>query len=155
MDVVNLLSQDTIGTVTGSGKKVVISDGGGWNPFTMRVDQAPFNDVRVGRPFGSPSTARRCWRPCSAVTARSATTSSRSGDPEYDHSIPQRQYDPEQAKSLLKAAGPREPRDQLVTGDIAQGVVNMAEVYAQQAAAAGINVKLRTSRSPSSTARTT
>ena len=32
-----------------------------------------------GRRSGWPSTARRCWRPCSAATARSATTSSRSG----------------------------------------------------------------------------
>jgi peptide/nickel transport system substrate-binding protein len=40
-DAINVLSQETIGTVTGSGKKVVISPGGGWNPFTMRVDAAP------------------------------------------------------------------------------------------------------------------
>ena len=51
VDVVNLLSQATLGTVTGSGKKVVISPGGGWNPFTMRVDAAPFDDVRVRQAF--------------------------------------------------------------------------------------------------------
>ena len=62
--------------------------------------------------------------------------------PEYDHSIPQRQYDPEQAKSLLKAAGQENLTLTLVTGDIAQGVINMAQVYAQQAAPAGINAKL-------------
>ena len=63
--------------------------------------------------------------------------------PEYDHSIPQRKYDPEQAKSLLKQAGHENLSIQFVTGDIAQGVINMAQVYAQQAAAAGINAKLR------------
>ena len=51
VDVINELSQDVLGTVTGSGKKAVISPGGGWNPFTMRVDQAPFNDVRVRQAF--------------------------------------------------------------------------------------------------------
>jgi peptide/nickel transport system substrate-binding protein len=64
-------------------------------------------------------------------------------DPQYDHGIPQRTYDPEQAKSLLKAAGHENLSIQQDTGDIAQGVINMAEVYAQQAAAAGINAKLR------------
>jgi peptide/nickel transport system substrate-binding protein len=64
-------------------------------------------------------------------------------DPAYDHDIPQRAYDPEQAKSLLKAAGHENLNIELVTGDIAQGVVNMAQVYAQQAQAAGINVTLR------------
>jgi peptide/nickel transport system substrate-binding protein len=63
--------------------------------------------------------------------------------PEYDHSIPQRAYDPEQAKSLLQAAGRSGLSIELVTGDIAQGVVNMAEVFVSQAAAAGINAKLR------------
>ena len=37
-DVVNLLSADVIAVVQSQGKKVLISDGGGWNPFTMRVD---------------------------------------------------------------------------------------------------------------------
>ena len=45
--MVNLLSADVIAVVESQGKNVLISDGGGWNPFTMRVDTAPFNDVRV------------------------------------------------------------------------------------------------------------
>ena len=30
-----------------SSLKVLISHTGQWQPFTMRIDQAPFNDVRV------------------------------------------------------------------------------------------------------------
>jgi len=142
VDVINLLSQDTINTVTGSRKKVVISPGGGWNPFTMRVDQAPFNDARVrqafrllvDRPkmndivFGGHGTLGN------DVFAIWST--------EYDHSLPQRQQDIEQAKHLLKAAGHQDTVFQLTTADIAQGVVNMAQVFAQQASQAGVKVKL-------------
>ena len=44
---------------------------------------------------------------------------------------------------MLKQAGHENLSIELVTADIAQGSSNMAQVYAQQAAAAGINAKLR------------
>jgi peptide/nickel transport system substrate-binding protein len=142
VDVVNLLSQDTIGTVTGSGKKVVISDGGGWNPFTMRVDQPPFNDVRVRQAFRLAVDREAMLKTVFGGHGTLGNDIFGIWAPEYDHSIPQRQYDPEQAKSLLKAAGHDSLAVTLVTGDIAQGVINMAQVYAQQSAPAGINAKL-------------
>ncbi|MFZ0382439.1 MAG: ABC transporter substrate-binding protein [Solirubrobacteraceae bacterium] len=143
VDVVNLLSQDTIGTVTGSGKKVVISDGGGWNPFTMRVDQAPFTDVRVRQAFRLAVDREAMLKTVFGGHGTLGNDIFGIWAPEYDHSIPQRAYDPEQAKSLLKAAGQDNLAITLVTGDIAQGVINMAQVYAQQAAPAGIKANLR------------
>jgi peptide/nickel transport system substrate-binding protein len=143
VDVVNLLSQDTIGTVTGSGKKVVISPGGGWNPFTMRVDSPPFNDVRVRQAFRLAVDRPKMLQTVFGGHGTIGNDIFGIWAPEYDHSVPQRTYDPEQAKSLLKQAGHSDLSIELVTGDIAQGVINMAEVYAQQAAAAGINAKLR------------
>jgi peptide/nickel transport system substrate-binding protein len=132
-----------LGTVTGSGKKAVISPGGGWNPFTMRVDQAPFNDVRVRQAFRLAVDRPKMLQTVFGGHGTVGNDIFAIWAPEYDHSIPQRAYDPEQAKSLLKQAGHENLSIQLVTGDIAQGVVNMAQVYAQQAAAAGINAKLR------------
>ena len=143
VDVINLLSQDVLGTVTGSGKKAVISPGGGWNPFTMRVDSPPFNDVRVRQAFRLAVDRPKMLETVFGGHGTIGNDIFAIWAPEYDHSIPQRQYDPEQAKSLLKAAGHENLSIQLVTGDIAQGVINMAQVYAQQAAAAGINAKLR------------
>lgn len=143
VQVVNLLSQATIGTVTGSGKKVVISPGGGWNPFTMRVDNPPFNDVRVRQAFRLAVDREKMLQTVFGGHGTIGNDIFAIWSPEYDHSIPQRAYDPEQAKSLLKAAGQENLSITLVTGDIAQGVINMAEVYAQQAAASGINAKLR------------
>lgn len=143
VNCVNLLSQDVVGTITSGGKKVVISPGGGWNPFTMRVDQAPFNDVRVRQAF-----ALMVDRPkmLDIVLGGHGTIGNDVfgiWDPAYDHAIPQRHQDIEQAKSLLKAAGHQGLSVQLVTGDIGQGVVNMAQVFAQEAAQAGVKVNLR------------
>ena len=143
VDVVNLLSQATLGTVTGSGKKVVISPGGGWNPFTMRVDAAPFDDVRVRQAFRFAVDREAMLQAVFGGHGTLGNDVFAIWAPEYDHSIPQRTYDPEQAKSLLKAAGQSNLSIQLVTGDIAQGVVNMAEVFVSQAAASGIKVQLR------------
>src|SRR5262249_7490230 len=46
-DMVNQLSSAGGRTLQASGSNVVISNGGGWVPFTMRVDVPPFNDARV------------------------------------------------------------------------------------------------------------
>jgi len=64
-------------------------------------------------------------------------------DPAYDSSLPQRHQDLEQAKSLLKAAGREGLSVQLVTSQIFQGVVAAAQVFAQQASAAGVKVEIR------------
>ena len=142
VDVANLLSADVISALEGRGKKVLISKGGGWNPFTMRVDSAPFSDVRVrqamrlivDRPqmldlvFGGYGTVGNdlfgIWAP------------------EYDHGLPQRVQDIDKAKALLKAAGQEDLTVELVTADLAAGVVLSAEVFAQQAAQAGVKVKV-------------
>jgi peptide/nickel transport system substrate-binding protein len=142
VDVINELSQDVLGTVTGSGKKAVISPGGGWNPFTMRVDSPPFDDVRVRQAFRLAVDREKMLQTVFGGHGTIGNDIFGIWAPEYDHSIPQRQYDPEQAKSLLKQAGHDSLSVTLVTGDIAQGVINMAQVYAQQAAASSINAKL-------------
>jgi peptide/nickel transport system substrate-binding protein len=63
-------------------------------------------------------------------------------DPAYNSSLPQRVQDIEQAKSLLKQAGQSGLSVQLTTSPVFQGVVQAAEVFAQQATAAGVKVKL-------------
>ncbi len=143
VQAVNLLSQDTVGTVTGSGKKAVISPGGGWNPFTMRTDSQPFTDPRVRQAFRLIVDRPKMN---SLVFGGHGTLGNDVfgiWDPAYDRSLPQRQQDTEQAKSLLKQAGQQNMTITLVTAPIAQGVVNMAQLFAQDAAKAGVKVNLR------------
>ena len=109
----------------------------------MRVDQPPFTDVRVRQAFRLAVDRETMLQTVFGGHGTLGNDIFGIWAPEYDSSIPQRQYDPEQAKSLLKAAGQENLAITLVTGDIAQGVINMAEVYAQQAAPAGINAKLK------------
>jgi peptide/nickel transport system substrate-binding protein len=64
-------------------------------------------------------------------------------DPDYNSSLPQRHQDIEQAKSLLKAAGHSNLKVTLTTGNIYGGVPEEAQVFAQQASAAGVTVNVQ------------
>ena len=63
-------------------------------------------------------------------------------DPCYDNSL-KRSQDIPQAKSLLKQAGHSDLSVELVTADFTAGAVLAAQVFAQQAQAAGVTVTLR------------
>jgi peptide/nickel transport system substrate-binding protein len=143
VDAINLLSAASISAVKSAGKQVVISNGGGFSPWSMRVDQAPFNDVRV----------RQAMR---LVLDRQALINVVFGghglvgndvfsyyDAAYDHSLPQRVQDIGQAKSLLKQAGHDGLTVEMVLAPVAQGAVSAAQIYKQQAAQAGITINLR------------
>jgi peptide/nickel transport system substrate-binding protein len=143
VDVVNSLSATSLGTVTGSGKQAVVSPAGGFTPFTMRVDLPPFNDVRVRQAFRLALDRPKMMESVFGGHGLLGNDIFGIWDPAYDHSIPQRHYDPEQAKSLLKAAGQSGVTVTLVTAPLAAGSVNEAQVFAQQATAAGITINLR------------
>jgi peptide/nickel transport system substrate-binding protein len=124
-----------------TGIKAIVSGTGQWIPFTMRVDQAPFNDVRVRQAMrlivNRPELVDIAFEKFAAV----GNDIFGQHDPDYDTSL-HREQDIPQAKFLLKQAGQEGLTVQLVTSDIAGGTVNCAEVLAQQAKAAGVNIKL-------------
>ena len=63
--------------------------------------------------------------------------------PYWPDDIPQREYDPEQAKSLLKKAGMEGLSVNLSVADsVYSGAVDMCVLYSEQAKAAGINIKV-------------
>jgi peptide/nickel transport system substrate-binding protein len=141
-DIINNLTAASIPVVKSQRGNLLISNGGGFNPFTMLVGAAPLNDVRVrqalrlvvDRPkmldivfHGHGTVANDIFSPYDKV---------------YDHALPQRVQDLAQAKFLLRKAGHEGLSIELVTSAIAQGTVSSAEVFAQQAAGAGIHVAL-------------
>ena len=143
-DVVNALSAASIATIKRSGNAdTLVSNGGGYTPFTMRVDVAPFSDVRVRQAMRLAIDRPQMLELVFAGHGLIGNDISSIYDPEYDKSIPQRVQDIEQAKFLLKKAGQENLTVELVTADIAQGTTSAATVLAQQVSAAGITVNLR------------
>jgi peptide/nickel transport system substrate-binding protein len=132
-----------IGEVEGyGGYKVLISQTGQWQPFTMRVDVPPFTDARVRQAMRLIVDRPQMVLQVLSGQGRVANDMYSPLDPGYNRALPQRHQDIEQAKSLLKQAGHEGLSVQLTTSPVFNGVVQAAEVFAQQATLAGVNVKL-------------
>jgi peptide/nickel transport system substrate-binding protein len=128
-----------LGTV--SGVKTVASHTGAITPFTMRVDQPPFNDVRVRQALRL--LVDRPQLIDSALDSYGVAASDVFApyDPDFDSAL-HREQDIPQAKALLKAAGHESLTVTLTTSPAATGMVAMATVLAEQAQAAGVTIKL-------------
>ena len=62
----------------------------------------------------------------------------------YWADLPQRKYDPDQAKSLLKKAGMENLKVELTTADsVYSGAVDMCVLYSEQAKKAGIDISVK------------
>src|SRR5580700_10537300 len=142
VDVVNLLSADVISEVQGEGKNIQLSAGGGWTPFTMRVDTGTFSDVRIRQAMRLVVDRQQMLDLVFGGFGTVGNDLFGIWAPEYDHSLPQRRQDIDQAKSLLRAAGAEGLHVQLITSEIGQGVTLAAQVLAQQASMAGITMSV-------------
>jgi peptide/nickel transport system substrate-binding protein len=123
--------------------KILESKTGGWLPFTMRVDRPPFNDVRVRQAMRLVVDRPQMIKQVLGGHGTIGNDLYAPLDVCYNSSLPQRKRDIAQAKALLKAAGKSKLTVELVTAPVAAGVVEAAQVFVQQAKAAGITVKLK------------
>jgi peptide/nickel transport system substrate-binding protein len=142
-DVADFLSATSIATVQSGGANISIAAGGSMVPITMRTDVAPFNDVRVRQAMrliiDRPEMLKLVFLG-HGILGNDVVSYF---DAAYDHGLPQRHQDIDQAKSLLKKAGHSNLNVQFVTSPSGQGAVQSAQVLAQQAKAAGVNISLR------------
>jgi peptide/nickel transport system substrate-binding protein len=149
VSAISPLTPPSIAALTGGGKSHTVSEAGYWVPFCMRTDVAPFNLVDVRQAFrllvNRPQMLEEVYSGLGTVGNDLFAVT----DPAYDTSLPQRVQDIEQAKFLLKKHGLENMTTTLVTGDIYNGAVQAATVFAEQAKAAGVTVNL--SNIPSST----
>lgn len=109
---------------------MLISDGG-WTPFTMRVDQKPFDDVRVRQAMRLIVNRPQMLASIFESHGTLGNDLFAIWDPVYDHSLSQRHQDIDQAKFLLKKAGQEGLTVERVTTPLAQGTPSAAEVLAQ------------------------
>ncbi|GAB6984984.1 ABC transporter substrate-binding protein [Nocardioides pyridinolyticus] len=140
---VDNLPYNLIDSIKSSGGGVLVSETGAWVPFTMRVDSAPFSDVRVRQ-------AMRLIVDRQAMIDQTLSGYGSLGndlyapfDVAYASDLPQREQDIEQAKSLLQQAGHEGLQVELFTGDdIGSVAPAAANLFAEQAKAAGVDVKV-------------
>ena len=143
VQTIDNLPYNLIDTIKGSGGGVLIAESGAWVPFTMRVDVAPFSDVKVRQ-------AMRLIVDRQAMIDQTLSGYGTLGndlyapfDVAYADDLPQREQDIEQAKSLLKSAGQEGLQVELFTGDdIGSVAPAAANLFVEQAKEAGVEVKV-------------
>ncbi len=124
--------------------KIFVSQTGAWTPLCMRVDAAPFNDVRVRRAFRLLANRPQMVRQGLSGAGRIANDVFSPFDPAYaGDEFPQRRYEPDRARSLLRAAGHDGLTVELITSPADTGMVEGATIFAENAKAGGVTVNVR------------
>jgi peptide/nickel transport system substrate-binding protein len=139
----NLSATQATTITTNPGYAVWETNTGGWQPFTMRIDQKPFSDARVRQAFRLIVDRQQMIDQAFGGHGGVGNDMYAPYDPGYPKDLPQRVQDLEQAKSLLKQAGYDNLSVELVTSTaVGGGAVEAAQVFAQQATGAGVTVKV-------------
>jgi peptide/nickel transport system substrate-binding protein len=122
------------------GLAVLEGQGAGWLPLCMAVDMPPFDDNNVRQAFRYIVDRNAMLQQVLSGHGRVANDLFSPFDPAYDSSLAQRHQDIERAKSLLSKAGKSNLKVDLHTTDGAAGMVDSANIFANQAKAAGVTV---------------
>jgi len=123
--------------------KILEAPSGGWLPFTMRIDAAPFDDVRVRQAMRLLVNRQEMVDQALAGHGTIANDLYAPYDVCYASDLPQREQDIDQAKSLLRQAGQSDLTVELQTAEVAAGLVEAAQVIAEQAKAAGVTINVK------------
>lgn len=142
VDLINQLSANSIVLAQSAGQ-VLIAEGGGMTPIVMRCDVAPFDDVRVRQALRLVVDRPQMNEVVFGSNSILGNDVFSIHDPSLDPDVPQRVQDIAQAKALLAAAGQSDLKVELVVADVSYGAVQTAEVFAQDAKAAGVTVDVK------------
>jgi len=144
VDAISDLPSAQVPVIEGNvGLRVLDAKTGAWQPITMRIDKKPFDDVRVRKAFKLIADRPAMIEQAYAGFGSLGNDMYAPFDPGYPQDIPQTEQDLEQAKALLKEAGYSDLSVVLNTSDaIGSGVVAAAQVFAEQARGAGVDVKV-------------
>ncbi|HEY1366829.1 MAG TPA: ABC transporter substrate-binding protein [Gaiellaceae bacterium] len=127
-----------------AGRKLIVNPGGSWTPIVMNTNAKPFTDPRVRQAMKLLIDRKQAITSAAGGYADLGNDLFARHDPLYNGSIPQRAFDPEKAKALLKSAGALDETFTLYTSDAVSGAVPMALVFEQGAKKAGVKVSVET-----------
>jgi peptide/nickel transport system substrate-binding protein len=145
VDVIQSLPFDQIASVKGNAAvKVLDAETVAWSPIVMRIDKAPFDDVRVRQAFrliaNRPQLVEQAFLGYGTV----ANDLFQQFDPAYiGNDLAQRVQDIEKAKSLLAQAGQSNLNTEMVVANLSAGIVPGAQAFVEQAKQAGVTINLR------------
>ena len=143
IDAMTDVPASQVNAVQGSGIGILNSQTGGWIPLCMAIDMPPFNDPKVRQAFRLIIDRKAILEQVGNGYGQIANDLYAPFDEGYDKSLPQREQDIAQAKSLLKSAGKEGLAVDLHTTNGASGMVDLASVFASQAKAAGVNITVK------------
>jgi peptide/nickel transport system substrate-binding protein len=147
VDAIDDIDPTTVRVIAGRpGLQVLRARGTNFVPMTMSVDMPPFTDPRVRQAFKLMTDRKQMVQQVQNGEGYVANDLFSPADPDFPRAgeIPQRPYDPEQAKSLLKQAGQSNLTVPLYTGAAGSGMVESATLFVNQAKLAGVTVTLDT-----------
>ena len=149
VDAIEQVSTADARVLKGRGMQLLVSPAGPWDPIVMNTARGPFKDPRVR--LAMKLVANRAQMLEAALQGYGTIGNDLFAvhDPLFDHSIPQRAYDPEQAMSLLKQAGYADYPFVLNTAAVVPDFVPSALAFQQSARAAGMNMTVRNTPSDS------
>lgn len=142
VDIINFLSAGSVAALKGAGMTVKIQKSGNWVPFTQHCQVEPLSDVRVRQAFRLIVDRQQMLDQVFGGYGSIANDLYSPYDPLFASEIPQREQDIDQAKSLLKAAGYENLQITLHAPPATAGMTALAQVFATQAKAAGVTVRI-------------
>jgi peptide/nickel transport system substrate-binding protein len=113
------------------------------NPFYVQLDAPPYDDNRIREALKLAVDRQAMLDKVELGFGQIGNDLFGKGLPSYNDEIPQREYDPEKAASLLKDAGQYPFTFPLPTSAALPGMLESATAFKEQAKAAGIDVQLQ------------
>lgn len=142
VDAINYLSAQAVPQLQAAGQVLTISQTGGWAPITLPTNTAPFDDARVRQAFRLLVDREQI----NDVVYGGYGTVANDVFAPYDPAsttFPQRERNVDEAKSLLKSAGVGTLDLTMITNDVVPAQRSVAQLFAQQAKDAGVNVNVQ------------
>ncbi|MFE7775129.1 ABC transporter substrate-binding protein [Streptomyces sp. NPDC057445] len=112
--------------------------------FVMKTDRPPFDDKRVREAFFLIADRKELVDGALSGAGEIGNDLFGKGYEYYASSLPQREQDLDRARKLLKEAGAEKLKVTLDTSPVAAGFTEAAAIFRDQAAKAGVTIKIRT-----------